>query len=298
VATGIPLPDLLPSFDNALRARRRAQNTRAIYARAANRLIAWLKAEGHSLDVDKIDRRTLEVYFGDLAEHLNPTTVGIHYRHLRGLFGWLEAEDEIDRNPFKGMQHPKVPDVPPAVLDPSQVRELLATCKGRDFASRRDRAILMILFDTGVRLGELVGMKTTDIDYKRRTIWVEGKTGGRAVALGDEAMNDLDRYLRARRSHVRSNRPELWLGMKGALTDSGVGQLIKKRGDLVGIDHLRPHTFRHTWASAWLSNGGQEGDLQALAGWSSPAMVRRYGRAVASDRAIEAHRKFGPGDRL
>ena len=79
---------------------------------------------------------------------------------------------------------------------------------------------------------------------------------------------------------------------------SGLEQLIKRRGRQAGIDGLHPHRFRHSFASTWLADGGQEGDLMFLGGWKSRDVMRRYGRATAAARAQDAHRQRSPGDRL
>ena len=81
-----------------------------------------------------------------------------------------------------------------------------------------------------------------------------------------------------------------WLGTKGPLTESGINQILKRRGRDAGIE-LHAHMFRHSFAHQWLSAGGNEGDLQRIAGWSSPQMLQRYGRSAADQRAREAYRK-------
>jgi integrase len=108
----------------------------------------------------------------------------------------------------------------------------------------------------------------------------------------------LDRYLRARRSHKAADLDWLWLGDRGRFGDSGITQMLRRRGKMAGIEGLHAHQFRHGFAHEWLAAGGQEQDLQRLAGWSSPAMLARYGRSMAEERARDAHKRFGLGDSL
>lgn len=136
------------------------------------------------------------------------------------------------------------------------------------------------------------------MDLDNNVMLVDGKSGPRKVPVGREAAADVDRYIRARRSHPERDSPALWLGKKGALTDSGVAQLLKRRGKLVGVAEVRPHRFRHTFGHQWRMEGGNETDLMTVAGRKSDAMVRRYGRSAAGERAREAHREFSPRDRL
>lgn len=141
----------------------------------------------------------------------------------------------------------------------------------------------------------------SDLDLDAGELLLHGK-GDRwcAVAVGRDTARRLDRYLRERRVHPAAERPELWLGLRGPMTLSGVAQMFKRRGREAGLgDHVHPHLARHAFASHWLHAGGSELDLQQLAGWRSPQMLRRYGAAAAAERARDAYRRgFGLVDRL
>jgi integrase len=132
-----------------------------------------------------------------------------------------------------------------------------------------------------------------------RRLYVTGKGRvSRWVAIGRTAARDLDRYNRERSRHNHADLEWLWLSPRGRLTGSGIAQMLRRRSGEARITEIHPHQLRHTFSHNWLAAGGNEGDLQALAGWKSPQMLSRYARSTRSERAREAHKRLSPRDRL
>ena len=199
------------------------------------------------------------------------------------------------------MKPPFVPEKEVPVLTDDQLKALFAVCSGKDFADRRDNAILRLFADTGVRLAEMANLTVHDVDLDEQIAVVLGKgRRPRTVPFGNKTTTALDRYVRVRARHKRAEEPALWLGTnnKQPMTANGISQMVRKRGRDAGIDSLHPHMLRHSFASHWLHEGGQEVDLMRITGWRSRAMVARYGAAAAVHRAKDAHRRIGLGDRF
>lgn len=279
------LPSDLNSFERHLRARNLASTTIRNYCSTAAQLLRFSGRDSAA----EITTDEISEFIIDSAK---PSTAQQRFKNCRAFVQWLTDSKRLAQSPMAAMRLPFAPEVAKPLLNDEQLRKLLATC-GRRFLGLRDAAILRIFIETGPRRSELAGVNVADVDLQRGLIQLMGKgRRERWLPLSKTTTQALERYLAVRAKHRLRNLPNLWLGEHGSLTDSGLAQIVKRRGTSVGIVNLHPHQLRHTSVHRFLSRGGQEGSAMRIYGWRTRSMLDRYGSALAEQRAIESFRSL------
>ncbi|TDT30879.1 tyrosine-type recombinase/integrase [Naumannella halotolerans] len=293
------LTDLLASWELHLRAERKSAQTVKSYGDGVRAYIRFCDEHDRP---QSIDRTTLRLMMDVmLTEGAKPATATSRHLAVRRFSAWLTEEGEQDTDPLLGLKAPKLDQPVVEPLSDADLRALIKACKGPAMRDRRDEAIIRLMFTTGARAGEVVGMQTTDLDLRENppnAIIRRGKGGrGRSVPLAVEVAAALDRYLRARKSHRLASEPALWLGDRGkTFTYDALHKTLRGRADAAGVEGFHPHRLRHTAAHRWLSRGGSEGGLMAVAGWTRPEMLLRYTRAQSAARAAAEAERLNLGD--
>ena len=229
------------------------------------------------------------------AAGLAPSSVAGFVRGLRAFSAWCAAEGLVAEDPFRRLPRPRVPTRLIATLGPVELERLLAV------ASRRDRLIIALLLDTGLRLSELAGLRVGDLlpdGYLR----VRGKGGvERLVPLGSVTEARLPDYLaHGRPRPIGRDIDHIFLARDGRpLTPVAIQHALRRLGGRAGLTGVRtnPHTFRHTFAKLYLLNGGDLFSLQRILGHTTLDMVRRYVN-LDTGEVKRQHAQASPVDRL
>lgn len=252
-----------------------SENTINAYRRDLSGFLDFCTNKG-ILGVEYITRNHLNSYILNLRQDsLNPRSVVRKIASLRGFFKWLCANSYIQNNPALAIEQPKLPKRLPKVMTLQEMKEVF-----HSNLNSRENLIVELLYDCGLRVSELVNLKTSDIDLKSRYIQCFGKgSKERLVPFGKKAKESFNKYFKEReiilaKYNLTSKR--LLINDSGRfITRQDVYNFVRKLGEKIH-KHISPHTLRHTFATHLLENGADLRIVQELLGHSDVSTTQLY----------------------
>lgn len=249
-------------------------HTLRAYRKDLTDFIAHVKTEPEKIDM--LDVR------GFIAEQirkgLNKTTVSRRLSSVRSFFKFLNREGYVKSNPAKLVSGPRLPKLLPKFLSVDDAFSLVEKPEGIGFAPVRDRAILELLYSSGLRVGELAGLNVEDINVREALVKARGKgKKERIVPIGSKAIDAIKTYL-VERILLKSKEKAVFLNRLGTrLTDRGVRRIVVKYAKAIAINgSIGPHTLRHSFASHLLQGGADLRVIQELLGHVSLSTTQKY----------------------
>jgi integrase/recombinase XerC len=257
--------------------RRLSDRTLDAYARDLADFCDWLGEEGPAWS--RITPHQVRAYAA--ARHrqgLSPKSLQRRLAALRSLFRYLLREQQVDNNPADGIRAPKVRRKLPATLDADQLDHLL-DLHGDDPLTLRDKAIMELLYSSGLRLSELVAVEVNDIDPREATIEVTGKgRKTRIVPVGRKAMAAIADWKRVRGQLAKADETALFVGQHGRrLGPGGIQARLARHAAAQGAPRrVHPHLLRHSFASHMLESSGDLRAVQELLGHADISTTQIY----------------------
>jgi integrase/recombinase XerC len=230
-------------------------------------------------DPDSADVMDLRGFIaGQIQKGLNKTTVSRRLSSVRSFFRYLYREGHLKKNPAKLVSNPKMPKLLPRFLSVDDVFSLIEKPQGIGFIPARDRAILELLYSSGLRVSELAGINSDDLHLRESLIKIRGKgKKERIVPIGSKAIDAMKSYI-IERMLRKSPEKALFLNRTGGrLTDRGVRRIVVKYARAIALHgRIGPHTLRHSFASHLLQGGADLRVIQELLGHASLSTTQKY----------------------
>lgn len=313
----ITLPTLLEYYLTTKRLKGCSPKTMVAIRSVLERFIRFQQARGHSLKLADLSIEDARSYVASLQGKVtkyeghkfnrpipeteySPQTVHSHVRILRTFSHWLCDEGYSSHPPFERLELPKLPKVKIEVLSPAEIQQVLAAINPGTTLGARLLAMVLVMLDTGIRAGELVGMQMANVDWDHGVIKVFGKGAKeRFVPIGATAKQSMLRYVQTFRPEpARPDIGSVFLSVDGyPLTVNAVVHIMTRLAKNSGIERLHAHLLRHTSGVQYLVNGGDTKSLQMYLGHASAQMTNHY-EQLTTENMMAQHRKFSPVDAL
>ena len=246
------------------------------YRRDLDRLQTWANKNGKL--ISDLTRADLRKWIASLSrEGLAPTSIARAVSATRGFFKFLMLDGHIKTHPAEDLDTPQRFSYLPKFLTEDEINRLLAVPDVSTEEGIRDRAVLEIMYATGLRVSELVGLKQADVDLLAGLVVCHGKGNKeRRVPLGKSAIHWLQQYAAVKKGYGKQTAPNVFLHRGRPFTRQIAWSMIKRHAEKAGIKNVSPHTLRHSFATHLLQHGADSRSVQALLGHSDISTTQIY----------------------
>ncbi len=276
-----------------------AQNTRKSYQRDLERYLSFLNIQKID-DWNKVDRFMVVQFLQELQEEKkSPATITRMVTSLRRFHQFLRQERFTDHDPMQHIDSPKKAQKLPDTLSLNEIERLIETPDTNEILGIRDRAILEVMYATGLRVSELIGLKLNDLHLSMGLLHTIGKGDKeRIVPLGDLAIQWIECYLEEARPLLTAKHPEephLFVNNHGTgLSRQGIWKNLKALVRKAGITkNVTPHTLRHSFATHLLENGADLRTVQELLGHADISTTQIYTH-ITKKRMTDVYKQHFP----
>ena len=289
--------NLVESFlDFLQKDKKLSDNTLQSYNRDIKLYCNYL--DEHNLNVVKTDENELNTYLDSLKENGKAvSTVSRNLASLRSFYQYLYRTKVISEDPTINLESPKIERKLPKVLTSEQVELLLEQPKCVDLKGYRDKAMLELVYATGIRVTELISLNVNDVNLDNGYIKCQGKSKERVIPIGTLAVNALKEYIEKSRNILLKdeNDQALFVNVNGhRLTRQGFWKIIKQYKTQANIDvDITPHTLRHSFAVHLLENGAELRAIQEMLGHSDISSTQVYAQ-IGQNRIKDVYMKSHP----
>lgn len=269
----------IAAFEDYLRTvKRSSKNTVAAYGRDLAKLENFMKEQGkHS--VDEITATNLTTYVLYLERQgLSTATISRNIASVRAFFLYLLRQDRIKQDPSEQLKPPKVEKKLPETLTVAEVSLLLEQPGGKTPKELRDKAMLELLYATGMRVSELVALRMQDVNLAMGYICCRDGEKERIIPIETAAETALAQYLKEARPHLCGETEYVFTNCQGgSMTRQGFWKIIKHYAAMAGIDKdITPHMIRHSFATHLVDNGADLKAVQEMLGHSDISTTQIY----------------------
>jgi len=289
---------LVQKFVNFLeRDKRLSVNTLQSYRRDIEQYFSYLR-EINLQNISNSNKTTVITYLLYLQKKGRATsTISRNLASIRSFYQYITKNKLIDHDPTADLESPKVEKKLPQILSPEEVELLLEQPQCIDLKGYRDKAMLELLYATGIRVSELIQLDVTDVNIDLAYIKCSKGSRERVIPIGSIAINALKEYLNKARPLLIQHNDEkaLFVNINGGrLTRQGFWKIIKQYKNQAQISkEITPHTLRHSFAAHLLENGADLRSIQEMLGHSDISSTQIYAQ-IAKNRIREVYKKTHP----